>query len=154
MPQLEHIDITHLLYKLALLIELGITSEEHTQALAFLSIGEQQDKRVLIALTVNRIKRPHHTSPKCADIDCVSASHLPIRDAWAIQNLSRRAAQRIRRNRNGSYRKPIEYVGKTAPMVFIQCVTKTASIWWTLLRTNADTTRASSPQSTSATAPP
>lgn len=41
MPQLEHIDITHLLYKLAFLIELGITSEEHAQALAFLSIGEQ-----------------------------------------------------------------------------------------------------------------
>lgn len=91
MPQLEHIDIAHRLHKLALLIELGITGEEHAQALAFLSIGEQQDKRVLIALAIHRVKRPHHTSPKCADIDRVSAGHLPIRNAGAIQNLSRRA---------------------------------------------------------------
>lgn len=115
MPQLEHIDITHLLYKLALLIELGITSEEHTQALAFPGIGEQQDKRVLIALAIHRVKRPHHTSPKCADIDRIPASHLPIRYAGAIQDLSRRTVQRIRCNCNGSNRKPIEHIGKTPP---------------------------------------
>ena len=84
MSQLKHIDIAHLLYKLALLIEFGITSEEHTQALAFPSIGEQQDKRVLIALAIHCVKRSHHTSPKCADIDRVSAGHLPIRYAGAI----------------------------------------------------------------------
>ena len=119
MPQLEHIDISHLLYKLALLIELGVTSKEHAQALAFLSVGEQQNKRVLIALAIHRVKRPHHTSPKCADIDRVSASHLPIRYTRAIQDLSRRAVKCIGRDRNGSNRKTIEYVGKTAPMVFV-----------------------------------
>ena len=71
MSQLKHIDIAHLLYKLALLIEFGITSEEHTQALAFPSIGEQQDKRVLIALAIHCVKRPHHTS-RNAPISTVS----------------------------------------------------------------------------------
>ena len=64
MPQLEHIDIAHRLHKLALLIELGITGEEHAQALAFPSIGKQQDKRVLIALAIHRVKTATSHEPE------------------------------------------------------------------------------------------
>ena len=64
MPQLEHIDIAHFLDKLALLIELGITSEERAQALTLLSVGEQQNKRVLIALAIHGLEWPHHAGAK------------------------------------------------------------------------------------------
>lgn len=71
MPQLEHIDIAHRLHKLALLIELGITGEEHAQALAFPSIGKQQDKRVLIALAIH-VSNGHITRARNAPISNVS----------------------------------------------------------------------------------
>ncbi len=40
MPKFKYIDIPHLLHEFPFLVELGITGEEHTQALAFLNIRE------------------------------------------------------------------------------------------------------------------
>ena len=154
MPQLEHIDIAHLLYKLALLIELGVTSKEHTQALAFLSVGEQQNKRVLIALAIHRVKRPHHTSPKCADIDRVSRG--PPADTLRRGDLGPQKArvQRIRCNRNGSNRKLIEHIGKTTPMVFIPMRHEDGVDMVDVIANQRRHHAVIEPQSTSATAPP
>ena len=54
MPKFKDIDIPHLLHEFPFLVELGITGEEHTQALAFLNIREQQ---VLYALRDFLIKQ-------------------------------------------------------------------------------------------------
>lgn len=64
MPKFKDIDIPHLLHEFPLLVELGITGEKYSQALAFLNLREQQDKRVLISLAIHELEWPHHASAK------------------------------------------------------------------------------------------
>ena len=64
MPKFKYIDIPHLLHEFSFLVELGITGEEYAQALAFLNIREQQDKRVLISLAIHGLEWPHHAGAK------------------------------------------------------------------------------------------